>query len=240
MSGERYALPCAFVDGLAFLRPLLKSKGDRYETEVNLLGGKLYVLTTQLVVEFDAGSLGLRDWWFAPELIQIMEAFKASPVEVFDHDGNLCFRWEDGQEFVAHLLHPLRPGSTYQRMADQAFGYFRPFDHGIAITDETRRYLRKHVGDKKLASDVFIDGQSVASWMSSDGKSKTSECLDPFPVNSTRVMRFDRQAFLNMIRVADEIDFSVSPVCFRHGHGRGLLIERTATSDTPNFGVSDD
>ena len=57
---------------------------------------------------------------------------------------------------------------------------------------------------------------------------------------TSRLMRFDREAFLKMIRVADEIDFAVLPVCFRHAHGRGLLIERTATTDSPDMGLSDE
>lgn len=76
--------------------------------------------------------------------------------------------------------------------------------------------------------------------MSSDGKNWTLQSCDAFPNNATRIMRFDRQAFLNTIRVADGIDFTVSPVCFRHAHGRGLLIERTSTLDNPNFDLSDD
>jgi len=239
-SGERYALPPAFVDGLSFLRPLLRTKGDWFDTHVNLLDGRLYLLTNLLIVEYDTGSLDLPDWWFSPDVIRTLEAFGAPPTEVFVQGNDFHFRWHDGQEFVARPFQHLMPGSTHRRMADQAFSHFQHSDQGVAVTDDMRRHLRKLIDHKKLARDIFINGQSVASRMSTDGKSWTLENSDPLPTNATRVMRFDRKAFLNMIRVADEIDFSVSPVCFRHAHGRGLLIERTATSDTPDFEVSDD
>lgn len=240
VSGKRYALPPQFVDGLTFLLPLLRTKGDWFDTQVSVLAGKLYVLTNQSVVEYDVGSLNLPDRWFSPEVIQTLEAFGAPPTEVFIKGHHLHFRWHDGQEFVTRPFQHLMPGTTHRRMAEQAFSHFRNFDQGVAVTDDMRRNLRKLIDHKKLATDIFINGQSVASRMSSDGKNWTLENSDPFPTNATRVMRFERKAFLNMIRVADVIDFSVSPVCFRHAHGRGLLIERTATSDTPAFEVSDD
>jgi hypothetical protein len=58
-TGDRYALPADFVNGLAFLRPLLPKKGRSFETDVNLIGGKLYLLTTKLIVEYDAGAMVL-------------------------------------------------------------------------------------------------------------------------------------------------------------------------------------
>ena len=132
--GERYAMPPRFVVDLALLRPRVKPKGGRFETKVNFLDDKLYVLTTQLVVEFDAGSLGLPDWWFAAELIQILEAFNPPPIEVFDHHGDLCFRWADGQEYLAHHLHPVWASVTNQLMADQAFNHFRHLTKGSQLT----------------------------------------------------------------------------------------------------------
>lgn len=240
VNGDRYALPADFVNGLAFLRPFVKSRGNGFERHVGLLAGKLYLLSTSLVIEYDAGSLDIPDWWFSPETIRMLEAFKAPPTEVVVHHSGLYFRWHDGQEFFAYDPHLTLPGSTHRRMADEAFNHFQPFDQGTEITDESRSHLRKLIDHKKLATDIFIDGQWVVSRMSSDGRNWTLESSDPFPTNATRIMRFDRQAFLNMIRVADEIDFSISPVCFRHAHGRGLLIERTATSDTPDMGLIDE
>jgi hypothetical protein len=239
VSGERYALPPGFVDGLVFLRPLLPRKGNWFDTQVNVLGGKLYLLTNQLVVDYDVGRLDLPNWWFGPDVIRVLEAFGA-PTEVFIQGDDLCFRWLDGQELFARPSSNLLPSDFHQRMADETFNHFHPFDQGTEITDDTRRDLRKLIDHKKLATDIFINGQSIASRMSSYGKSWTLENSDPFPTNATRIMRFDRQAFLNMIRVADEIDFSVSPVCFRHAHGKGLLIERTATLDTPDMGPFDE
>lgn len=238
--GKRYALPPDFVSGLTFLRPLLSAKGQWLDTQVHLLNGKLYALTNKLIVEHVLGDLELRNWWFNSKTIRTLEAFQAPPSEVFVDGVEMCFRWCDGQAYHVRPMHDLLPGDGYQRAADDAFNRFWCFDQGIELIDETRRYIRKLINDKKLAPDIFIDGQAIASRASSNGKNWTLESSDPFPTNATRIMRFDRKAFLDMIRVADEIDFTASPVCFRHAHGRGLLIERTATSDTPDFGAFDD
>lgn len=109
VSGERYALPPDFVDGLAFLRPLLPRKGNWFDTQVNVLGGKLYLLTNKLVVDYDVGRLALPNRWFAPDVIRVLEAFGAPPSEVFDSRGDLCFRWLDGQEFFARPSNTLLP-----------------------------------------------------------------------------------------------------------------------------------
>ena len=111
------------------------------------------------------------------------------------------------------------PDSTHRRWVDEAFSRFWRFDQGTVITDGTRRELRKHFGEKLNLPDIFIDGQTVAGWF---GAYLGQHCI-PLPTNASRVMRFDRKAFLDMIRVADEIDFSVSPVCFRHARGRASL-----------------
>ncbi|MCE8526867.1 hypothetical protein KBY23_16435 [Ruegeria pomeroyi] len=234
-----YELPTDFVNGLAFLRPIVSAKGRSYETQVNLLGGRLYALTTKLIVEYDAGQVNLPNWWFSPGQIPILDAFGSPPAEVFVDGGDLCFRWPDGQECLLHGRR-LWPSDSHEQMAKDAFARFWRFDQGTEVTDEIRRSLRKKIGEKRLAPDIFLNGESLASRMSSNGKNWTFESSDPFPTNAGRTMRFDRQAFLKMIRVADEIDFSTSPVCFRHAHGRGMLVERTATSDTPDFGPFDD
>lgn len=236
VSGERYALPPAFVDGLSFLRPLVQPRGNRSDTSVNLLGGKLYLLTNLLIVEYDAGTIHLRNWWFRPDAIRILESFDEPPAEVFQDEHNLCFRWSDGQELVVVDRHPMWPSSTHRRWVDEAFSRFWRFDQGTVITDVTRRELRNHFGEKLNLPDIFIDGQTVAGWL---GAYRAQHCI-PLPTNATRVMRFDRKAFLDMIRVADEIDFSVSPVCFRHARGRGLLVERTATTVRPKMDLSDE
>ncbi|SLN66771.1 hypothetical protein PEL8287_03706 [Roseovarius litorisediminis] len=238
VNGDRYALSADFVNGLAFLRPLVKPRGKDFEKQVGLLAGKLFVLTTSLVIEYDAGSLELPDFWFSPDVIRTLEAFGAPPTEVFVHRTDLCFRWQDEQEFFVRL-HNLIPGSTHRQMVDEAFTHYQPFTQGVEVTNTTRRDLRRMHGDKKLAADLFINGQSAVSRMSSNGKTWTHESTAPFLNNATRIMRFDRHAFLGMIRIADEIDFSISPVCFRHAHGKGLLIERTATLDTPEMGQFD-
>lgn len=240
VNGDRYALPADFVNGLAFLRPLLPRKGDWFDTQVNVLGGKLYLLTTSLVIEYDAGSLDIPDWWFSPETIRMLEAFKTPPIEVHIDRADLCFQWHDEQEFFVHEPHLLRPGSTHRQMAVDAFAHYRHFNQGVEVTNARRRDLRRMHGGAKLAKDIYLNDQEIVSRMSGDGKTWTSETSTPFLSNADRTMRFDRKAFLDMIRVADEINFSTSPICFRHAHGRGVLVERTLGSDIPTFGGADD
>ncbi|MBL4929792.1 hypothetical protein [Fuscibacter oryzae] len=158
VSGERFALPADFVDGLAFLRPLLPRKGDWFDMQISVLGRKLYPLMNELVVEYDAGTLDLPDWRFNPEVIPILETFGAPPMEVFVQRNDLHLRWHDGQELVARPVQSFMSGSTYQRMADQEFSHFRSFDQGIVITDDTRSGLRKLIEHKRLAKDIFITG----------------------------------------------------------------------------------
>lgn len=57
-----------------------------------------------------------------------------------------------------------------------------------------------------------------------------------FAANTEGLIRFDRKAFLAMLKVATEIDFAASPLCFRHAHGRGMLVRRTVGRDVPTFG----
>lgn len=237
-TGDRYALPADFVNGLAFLRPLLPKKGQLFETVVSLIGGKLYLLTNKLIVEYDAGRIDLPPWCFNPREIAILEAFGAPPAEVSIAKSDLCFRWADGQELLVHNTRRgrLEPRDRHLRLTEDLFRRFWRFTDGTLITDDTRRTLRKRFGGKEMAPDIFIDGQQIAGRYGENG----AEDLYPFPTNAPRLMRFDREAFLNMIRLADEIDFSMSPVCFCHAHGRGLLIERTATTDHPDMGPSDE
>jgi len=245
VKGDRYALPANFVSGLAFLRPFVKPSGMDFEKQVGLLEGKLYVLTTSLVIEYDPGSLVLPDRWFSSETIRMLEAFKASPTEVYIDRDDLCFQWHDGQEFFVSLPN-LLPGNTHRQMVDEAFTHCQPFIQGVEIADERRKgLLRMHRGGAAKKNfwpdkDIFINGQAIVSRASSVETTWTLENTDPFPTNATRIVRFDRKAFLDMIRVADEIDFSTSPVCFRHAHGRGVLVERTLGSDIPTFGGADD
>lgn len=239
VNGDRYALPGDFVSGIAFLRPILPRHGGWFHTQVCLLGGKLYSATNQLIVEYEPGESVLPNRWFDAKMIRTLEAFHTPPTELFSDGSEHHFRWDDGQELYMRQLHSLLPSDVHQRLVEESFSRFWRFNKGTKITEETRRYVKKLITYKKLAADIFIDGRVVASRMSSDGDSWTFESTDPFPTNATRIMRFDRIAFLNMIRVADEIDFTASPVCFRHAHGRGLLIERAATLDNPDFGQFD-
>ena len=80
------------------------------------MAGKLYLLTTSLVIEYDVGDMELPDFWFSPETIRILAAFKALPIEVFVHQTDLCFRWQDKQEFFVRL-HQVMPSRWHRQMA---------------------------------------------------------------------------------------------------------------------------
>ena len=128
-------------------------------------------------------------------------------------------------------------------MANDAFERFMQFNDRITLTGDTRKELRRMHNGGKLNNDICMDGRFAISRMSGDGRTWTSEKVTPFECNADRVMRFDdrvmrfdRKAFIGMIKVAQEINFATNPVCFRHEHGRGMLIERTLGTDVPDFG----
>ena len=243
VKGDRYALPANFVSGLAFLRPFIQRRGDIIEQWVHLLGGKLYVITNNLVIDYEIGSPDLPHVSFSPHAIRVLEAFAAEPSGVVYEFERLLFRWSDGQEFYINgsggfLNHrPIYPSSQiHEQLANDAFERFLQFNDCVVLTDDARKNLRRMHSGSKADKDIYLNDQSVLSRMNSDGTSWTSETVTPFESGAERMMRFDRKAFLAMIKVAHEVSFSSSPVCFRHEHGRGMLIERTLGGDLPDFG----
>lgn len=246
--GERYALPPDFVSGLAFLRPFVQRRGDLIENWVHALGGKLYVITNNLVIDYEIGKTDLSHVGFGIHAIRVLEAFETPPSEVVYEFEKLHFRWSDGQEFYINgsggfMNHrPIYPSSeAHEQAVNDVFERFLRFNDRYELTDEMRKdILRMHRGGAAKKNfwpdkDIFVNGEAMASRASSAKNTWTSQTTTSFENNAQRIMRFDRHAFLAMIRVAREINFATSPVCFLHEHGRGMLIERTLGSDLPDF-----
>lgn len=115
------------------------------------------------------------------------------------------------------------------------------FQSGNPIDDEAREEFRRTFRTTKLHKDVYVFPRGMIARIYSDkAKSFSSEHLVDFETNATRLMRFERRAFAQMMKIASQIDFQCSPVCFRHAGGRGLLVERTLGSDVPDLEVWDD
>lgn len=155
VKGDRYTLPADFVNGLAFLRPLLPRHGDWFDTQVNLLGGKLNAVTNQLIVEYDASNLELPNRCFSSKMIRMLEAFHTLLTEVFSEGIGFHFCWDDGQELYLWQSQAPLPGSNHQRLAEESFSRFWNFNEGTKITAQTRRYLRKLINRKKASCGHF-------------------------------------------------------------------------------------
>lgn len=248
LSGERYALPSDFVEGLVFLMPFPKKGQMWFERCVHLINGKLYVITNNMILDYNIGKNELPNLAFRqPATIRILNAFDTPPKQLIIDGETFLFSWDDGQEcYIASLrLDPIFTHSfpriiAHTTILDQHWN----FQTGVSLDEESRKTLRRMHGGSKLLSDLFLNPTATVS--RGDGINRKRhdvadvENLSPFPNNASRPMRFDRRAFLDMIKIATEIDFKSSPVCFRHEHGRGMLIERTLGLDVPDFEIADD
>lgn len=116
------------------------------------------------------------------------------------------------------------------------------FNNGKVVGEETRKRLRRWLSASKLHRDIYVASGCVVSRMKNLKGSNEDTLVDinDFENNATRTMCFDRHAFVSMIKVATEIDFNSSPICFLHDNGRGLLVEKTLGTDIPDYEVSDD
>ena len=112
-----------------------------------------------------------------------------------------------------------------------AIDHYWNFKSGVKLTAKTRRDIRQVHGHRESRDDIFVTPEGIGSY----GKNRSSERTSPFESNVTRPMRFQRDAFLKMIKFADEIDFGTSPVCFRNEHVRGMLVEHTLGNSVPEF-----
>lgn len=247
VEGDRYDLPLNFVEGLKALSPFVKRTGNPVETWVHLINGTLHVVTNSLLLEFIVGENTLPDLKFAPGAIRLLDAFGRAPKALHIDRHAFVFEWSDGQQlsFTANpALHTVWFGDHKPTSDARAatLGNYWQFGSGKPVSEANRKALRRSLSTSKIHKDVYLTPRGLISRMRShkDADGYTSEHLNDSVANAARMMRFDRQAFLNMILVATEIDFNSSPVCFRHENGRGLLIERTLGSDTPDVEVWDD
>lgn len=244
--GKRYVLPKQLVDGLSFLSPFVKRKGNPVEQWVHLINGNLFVVTNSLIQTFKINANSLPDLKFSAKAIGVLSAFEEAPTHMLIDDDVFYWEWQNSQQLQLSCSHagPVSFGDQkpINDARASAIEKYWGFTDGIVVQDETRKTLRRSLSASKLHRDVYVTSGCVASRMKNlkGSNDDTYVHIDDFENNAFRTMRFDRQAFLGMIRVASEIDFTCSPVCFRHQNGRGLLVEKTLGSDIPDLEFSDD
>ena len=247
VDGERYALPDGFVDCLAFLTPFVMRRGNPVEQWVHLIDGKLKVITNSLILECNVAPTTLPNLKFKPKAIRTLEAFGSAPTMLTINLDSYLFEWADGQQFFVSAESSTGPIWMGDRDAEDnpranvVANNWR-FGDGGKLNDDTRSNIKKTLRSTKVHNDVYLSPLGLISRMKSHKNSDefTSESLTDFTSNATRLMRFDRASFLKMCNVATEIDFSCSPVCFHHPHGRGLLIERSPSPNAPDWEVWND
>ena len=246
LDGERHALPCDLVDGLTFLLPFLKRKGNPVEIWVHLINTKLFVITNSLILDYEIANSSLPDLKFNANAIRTLGAFDTAPSNLMIQDDAFLWEWPNGEQlFVSSsgMMKPICFGDhkpTSDARASSINAYWG-FNNGEAVSEETRKRLRRWLSASKLHRDVYVASGCVISRMKNlkGSNEDTLVGIDDFENNATRTMRFDRHAFVSMIKVATEIDFDSSPICFLHDNGRGLLVEKTLGSDVPDYEVSD-
>lgn len=233
LDGQRFTLPPDFVQGLDFLRPFTVSR-DIDMRWVRLVDGRLFAASNSLIVEYEIGPCELKGVMFLPKVCRILAGFATAPEGVVIRGAKILFTWTDGQELLVDTSNlwwsPIIFGGS--RIIADTFNQHWTFGVGTAIDDETRTSLRRMFHGAGNGRDVFLDGQAVLS----RNPSRTIETEATFTANTERLIRFDRKPFLAMLKVATEIDFAASPLCFRHAHGRGMLVRRTLGRDVPTFG----
>lgn len=224
--GQRFALPPNFVQGLAFLRP--------FTAWVQLIDGRLYAASNSLIVEYEIGACDFGNMSFSGKICRILAGFATAPEGIVIRRAKTLFTWTDGQDLFVDTSNqfwtPISWGSD--RIIADTFKQHWTFGVGTAIDDETRKSLRRMFHGGGTGRDVFLDGQAVLS----RNPTRTVETEATFPANTEGLIRFDRKPFLAMLKVATEIDFAASPLCFRHAHGRGMVVRRTIGRDVPTFG----
>lgn len=245
-AGERYTLPENLVCGLTLLMPFVKRKGNPVELWVHLIDGKLFVITNSLILDFEIAATALPDLKFSAHAIRVLAAFGTGPTHLAMDDDTFLWEWQNGQQLQMSCTYggPIWFGDhkpTNNARASAIDTYWRSND-GLVVHEKTRKTLRRSLSASKLHRDVYVSSGCVVSRMKNlkGSNDDTYVHIDDFENNAFRTMRFDRQAFLSMIKVASEIDFTCSPVCFRHENGRGLLVEKTLGSDIPDLEFSDD
>ena len=201
---------------------------------VRLVDGRLFAASNSLIVEYEIGPCELKGVMFLPKVCRILAGFATAPEGVVIRGAKILFTWTDGQELLVDTSNlwwsPIIFGGS--RIIADTFNQHWTFGVGTPIDDETRKSLRRSFDERGSGGDVFFDGETTIC----RNGARTSETLRPFTANTEGLIRFDRKPFLAMLKVATEIDFEASPLCFRHAHGRGMLVRRTVGRDVPTFG----
>lgn len=112
VEGDRFDLPQDFVEGLSFLASFVKRSGDPVETWVHLIGGKLYVITNSLILEFGISENDLPDLKLSLSVIRALEAFGAPPDALSINGEQYLFTWADGQELFVEWKRHVRSGDA--------------------------------------------------------------------------------------------------------------------------------
>ena len=242
LEGDRFELPGDFVDGLSTLRPFVKRRGNPVEQWVHLIDGNFIVITNSIIIEFKLLPGTLPDLKFSSGLVRLLEAFESLPTSLILDGKKFGFEWSDGQQLTSVFTVNQGPiwfadsGPIGSARGTAVDNYWQ-FDKSKPICANQRKDVLHSLSVLKTSEDVFL----LDDWLVTRGSSKANsashsfEHVDQFSTNSERPMRFDRTAFRLMMKVAECVDFSVSPVCFRHANGRGLIVERTLGSDVPEL-----
>lgn len=165
VEGDRFGLPQDFVEGLLFLADFVKRSGDPAETWVHLIGGKLYVITNSLILEFGIGENDLPDLKFSPRVIRTLEAFGTPPDTLSINGEQYLFAWADGQELFVEWKRHVRSGAAKvisdarAAMLDKHW----QFQSGNPIDDEAREDFRRTFQTTKLHKDVYVFPRGMPS-----------------------------------------------------------------------------
>lgn len=250
VSGQRYVLPSDFVDGLSFLRRFV-TKGAVFpihhgsvwvtdwnfvESRVHIVDGTLYLLTNNLIVSYEIGECDMPNFSFDVRAIRTIEAFGAPPSNVVI-DRCAVFQWENGQEVrmeASRAYDSLGGSGLTDRVVGALDKYWRNFSNGVTLTDEERTDIRKRAHGTQA---VFLRPEGMLACSSRDGEDWTYIAGRKFATGLKGSKRVHSKAFSAMMQIADEIAFDTNPICFRHAHGRGILVENTLGSNVPNFDV---
>ncbi|MEZ5912953.1 MAG: hypothetical protein R3D84_12660 [Paracoccaceae bacterium] len=101
----------------------------------------------------------------------------------------------------------------------ESFGrYWRDFDKGVKPAPHLRKLPLK-LSHGVIADDIYMNADTVVERSGRDGKEWPFETRYEFASGAPRTMRFDRKAFVQVMKVATEINFQSDPVCFHYKHG---------------------
>lgn len=188
-----------------------------------------------MILEFELGAK-LPEIKFGPRAIRLLNAFDKPPTNLLIGPKEYLFTWDDGQECypTGDYFGPISFNYHRAQTAPQIENLERYWDFksGVGLEDDVRKRIRSMHDARHMHNDLLVNPSTTISRYKEDN----GENYVDFENNATRPMRFERRAFLDMIKIATEIDFTCSPVCFLHEHGRGMIVERTLGT---NFEAAD-